>query len=162
MKLFNASSVDHNNAGYGSGMYIDSDSTLLLDGAVSVSHNRATGGAGGVKAINGAVIDVRGATLSGNTALSGSGGAFELRFEAVLSVEGMTANYNWASQSGGVAGGPAPPRSAASLPRCASATTLSGAECASDECFALSAPPPPPPPPPPCDAVCCSFNQGLH
>ena len=102
IKLFDTVSVDHNNAGYGSGMYIDSDSTLLLDGAVSVSHNRATGGAGGVKAINGAVIDVRGATLSGNTALSGSGGAFELRFEAVLSVEGMTANYNWASQSGGV------------------------------------------------------------
>ena len=97
-----SASIEYNAARYGAGVYLDTQSRLELGKKVSVSHNTARFGAGAALVLNSARLIVRGSQVSENIANSGGGGALFVGFQGELDIDGMTANYNWASQSGGV------------------------------------------------------------
>ena len=97
-----SASIEYNDARYGAGVYLDTQSQLELGERVSVSHNTAGFGAGAVYVLNAAKLIVRGSRISKNIANSGGGGALFVGFEGELDIDGMTSDYNWASQSGGV------------------------------------------------------------
>ena len=156
VKLFNTSSVDHNNAGYGSGMYIDSDSTLLLAGPSRCRTTARLEAPGESKRSTEPLLTCA-ARPVGQHRLVGQWRRLRIALRGCAVSRGRRRTTTGPLSPAASCTWPAPRQSAALLRGVRRQLRSEGRNVRPMNVSLF-----PPPPPALCDAVCCSVNQGLH